>query len=1108
MIDTKYGMKYSFPHSVVHIVDNSMYTGPLPVTIADDPSLYASIVVTGLPMGADNRIVNINRSDVINAAFGISGLTTSDIEKYGQTCTYPASMITAGSPVRLMRVTPEDSTYAYAAICVQWRKDFENRKFHVRFKTYTDAEDQGIIIKEYKNQKRLSDALIKAYDDNGTPVIDPSTGLEWNQKVFATIISGGRGRIYNNFRFAVNLISQAKRPANVRYQFITIDSRTSTNVESYYASLINDNNKLRTDSIETSNNVVNKRVDGSSFIIPYINEKVVKEVYNDYYKFYEEMIENSSVEPTLIERTAIKFLNINIFDMIYGKYIYNGGTDINLPFYQVDMPDSSIVKLPESNRINVDATDTATIPEQLKNTILKSTFGISRTNPEDQTHVGDITLTYAGSSYTNPRLIVTAVINQYTGAVTNVPITKVYPLSNSSSTYVVDRTGTAVEIKRIYTDKSTIAIDNTLVNGDVVALIENNSFKLCYVNDASQTQYTNKVKEYTDAQIYEALDLSSSTISGANNVIGIADTDPAWNKIGGTRIYVTAPDGSATINAGDVCVVDYNNNPINITSNCKRKIGNPVTEIQSTDMIGEKFDVIAFNKYILKSLSISSSGSRYSQGDVLKFESPDTGYEDIQFTVSSVTEDGEVTGVTITKNGTFDAKTTKSSLSTEYVDSSAGTGSGLTINITEDDYTVDTTIVPQSINRYIVSGINGSLYRLTKDNTIVIPSNFYTNEYGDDLSSENGGIQILKGSTGFFDDYDDNKINSIVFKWKYSELLVRAYRGELDPAIKSVTRCPAKYLFDGATNTIVGQTIIEGISYDPADLITGSTIFTADEKDAIIADPTIIEGLTSTDIDVKQAMYDFAVERCFQGIPEDKRPIGDGFGLSLHLDAGISDANTIMLVNNSFSKRFTNYNASWDIGGFVSSADGISYTYIKRLVDNLFTHCKTFSVNKPFVNAYSQITPDEYTSYFPEIDFGDWDKRETYYVSGGNTWICDMNGNLVRQSQRTLKTDAETSDLVQESNVRTLSQLCYILQNTINGFLLEYSDDSSLQTLSDIVNNKFSNWVGNYVDTLDIQFKRETNIDGGDLLECDVAVSFRGLILRVPIIVDIQRRNS
>ena len=104
--------------------------------------------------------------------------------------------------------------------------------------------------------------------------------------------------------------------------------------------------------------------------------------------------------------------------------------------------------------------------------------------------------------------------------------------------------------------------------------------------------------------------------------------------------------------------------------------------------------------------------------------------------------------------------------------------------------------------------------------------------------------------------------------------------------------------------------------------------------------------------------------------------------------------------------------------------------------------------------------------------------------------------------------DAETSDLVQESNMRTLSQLVYLLQNKIDSYLLEYNDDAVLKTLSDECNNMFSNWVGSLVQALDISFERDINIDGGDIVVCYVNVTFRGLILRVPIIVNVNRRES
>ena len=138
-----------------------------------------------------------------------------------------------------------------------------------------------------------------------------------------------------------------------------------------------------------------------------------------------------------------------------------------------------------------------------------------------------------------------------------------------------------------------------------------------------------------------------------------------------------------------------------------------------------------------------------------------------------------------------------------------------------------------------------------------------------------------------------------------------------------------------------------------------------------------------------------------------------------------------------------------------------------------------------------------------------WDKRSAAYKAGGNSWIVDPNGNLIRQSQRTLYRVADTSDLIQENNARTLSQLVYLLQNKINTYILEYSDDDTLKTMTDDCNIMFQNWVGSRVDALDISFERDINPeDGGDVVVCYCAVTFRGLILRVPIIVDVRRRQS
>ena len=487
-------------------------------------------------------------------------------------------------------------------------------------------------------------------------------------------------------------------------------------------------------------------------------------------------------------------------------------------------------------------------------------------------------------------------------------------------------------------------------------------------------------------------------------------------------------------------------------------------------------------------------------------------------TVDSVNSDtGNITGITIFKVGEYDntdtsildiltkVKTENTSIKGVYIttdqsDPKLAIQPDFTLTnfkVTEENNT------PVEIKRYTVTGSLGSLFRVQYDPT-TIPANYYSSSYGINPTTEVGGIRMSGGSTGFF---DDTEMSEIEFKWRYSALLVKAFRGRIDPSIQSPTRCPAKFMFDAGYNTIVGSTILPYLQYTPADIINASIIFTDDEKEEILFNPEIISGLKYEDIDVKQAMYDLLIYRVYQGIPEDKRPIGPGSGMSLHLDSGITDGNTAMLVNTSFAKRFDNPNASWDIGGWEDVETGCKFTATKQIVDNLIRHSREYSINKPYTGSYTAITPDRYISYFPDVDTTDWELRELLYNSGGNAWIMGPDGSLTRRSQRTLMRDADTSDLLQESNMRTLSQLTYLLQNKIDSFLLEYNDDDVIKTLSDEVNNMFSNWVGNLVDALDITFTRDINIDGGEILVCYCNVTFRGLILRVPIIVNVNRRQ-
>lgn len=1318
MLDTKYAVKYKMPHTLLHIVDNSAYTAPLPLDVAEDPSLYASIVVTATPMGVDNKLVNLTRADIASASFGLGNITADDIAKFGQSVEYPLSLIqNAKAPVMLLRVTPEGSSYAFVTLLVQWRFEEDRKRFVVRYKEST-TPPEGLRLDRFKNTDKLNAEIIKR-----TPTTTEIDGVKWNQAVFMNIISAGRGKIYNDFSFAINFGKQAKMPSNCRYIFSTINTQSGMVVEEFTASLSNittaSSNKYLT-TIDDVNTVVNQRYEGSSILIPYLNQAAVKAVFTAYTNkmaAYEQ-----SGELTDQEITELKTLNINIFDMVYGNYIYEGSQyDVKLPRYYVDMFDTNIKQLPEKDRFTMfisadDEYDTLK-PTQIWNHLYPITSGVL-----DDTSKIYIGSTYAYSVYANtePTIDVIASINQYTGAITSVSYTDVwvknvdasegnrfvtatlkafiqnvnldsslyndagnntyvllkvkpddwntayenyYTLNGTtyesvvpafttntyykyeSETYTVlssrpadwdtnytdyfKKTGdetyvavTASDVIPTFAENTYYAmIDDGLLinafnNSSLNKLIENGVLDKAYL-DGVTTVYPdnavaflradgtvdianlhidssgNLVKVFLNenpGDVLSVIDFTSKKNSG--NIIGVKPTDAAYTRAGSTVVVVDQKANGVApskiyVNGYDIEAVkdDYQN----ITGSKGTKIYIPKNDITNTygvtpdsvnvdsDLLGHQYDTIIY-KYetlsdsdnTIKAVRKSTSSVSYLYYDESITSTELTGkskftpvidqkvavgtklyYNKAEATGvyypagSIVAEVIDIDNIEVVNNvevGTVKAiKITSSTFtytgSGQSIFSNVGTDSeGVelhvegsesaviklmiavsdlnvtkvenTVEVEGDNGTVTIIISPVDIVRYTVTGSTGSLIRPQFESSS-IPENYYLGTFGVNPSSESGGVKLAKGSTGFFDDTD---ISDIEFKWRYSELLVKAFRGEIDPRIMSPVRCPAKFLFDGAFNTIVGQAILPNINYKPYDIVNSATIFTEEEKEEVLYNPDIMSFVTTynttNDIDVKQAMYDLMIYRCYYGMPEDKRPIGPGFGLSVHFDAGITDYNTAMLINDSFKRRFNNPNASWDIGGY-TSINGTTYTYTKWIVDNLIKHCKEESINKPFVMSYATIPSNEYVSFYPDLDVTDWDLRELLYESGGNAWVPDINGNLIRRSQRTMFADNETSDLLQESNMRTLSQLCYLLQNMIEDALYSYTDDGVLQTLTDKCNNKFSTWAGRLVDGLSISFVRDTNpLDGGDIVVCYCDVTFRGLFLRVPIIVNVNRRTS
>ena len=1279
MLDKKYALQYKMPHTLLHIVDNSAYNNPLPTDVAEDPSLYSSIVVTATPMGIDNKLVNLTRADIASASFGLGSITADDVNRYGQSIEYPLSLIqNAKAPVQLLRVTPDGSKYAFVSLVVEWAVDDVNKRFLVRFVAENTVPD-GVRLDRFKNTEKLNAELIKGLEKTRN-----SDGRTWNREVFMNVIAAGRGKIYNDFAFAINFGKQSKLPSNCRYIFSTINTQTGLTVEEFVASLSNittSSSSKYYSTLDDVNTVVNGRIEGSSILVPYLNNTAVKRVYNDYVKTMN--LWDASGELKDYEVSMLKSTNINIFDMIYGNYIYDGSQyDTKLPRYNVEMYDVNIKQLKDKDVFTtfVPKVDGKIDYDPMKmypvwNELYPLTYGV--TSDGSIVYVGD-TYTYSTYSNVEPYIDVVAAINQYTGAITSVSYKSVkafgsetaatedlkalinlgtdannfvlvetkpaYPNSWESTyrsyytkngdayTSVTDRTSAPAYVAgTVFTKSGSEYIEvegqdapsdwetayatkyyvrygaspnyeylhptapdwapntyymldktselsyeiNKLIKSGV--LTPGNNPVVVYTSGDKSIDIMNVIvtddKTYSivtnpkPGNVLSAIDFGSK--ASAKNIIATNSSDAAYSQPGYVYIDTTGTKSRVFVNGYNFEVKNGTDTGVRVeVFNNTNKFGVVEDSVNvDSELLGHEYDVVVYEDTANTSAAVLKAGESgiigttaiyipanisdpfgtgtgitnntadgMKVGDTIAYFNTDPSQTvgEIRATVTSVDTDGKVNAIQITKcefkynklsdgdtdNGVFRNFTGDMKKVNEDGTISDTTVLTLTIvkrdlnpttikaaiNETKDD--PGTAITPASVTRYMITGSTGSLIR-PQIETTSIPADYYTGSFGINPSSATGGIRLKSGSTGFFDDAD---MSNIEFKWRYAELLVKAFRGAIDPRIMSPVRCPAKYMFDGGFNTIVGQAILPNVVYKPVDIVNSATMYTEEEREEVLYDPSIMDFVhsydTTNDIDVKQAMYDLMIYRCYYGLPEDKRPIGPGFGLSVHFDSGITDFTTAQLVNNSFKRRFDNPNASWDIGGYTAN-NGVTYTYTKWIVDHLIEHCKNQTVNKPFVMSYATIPSTEYVSFYPDLDVTDWDLRELLYESGGNAWVPDINGNLVRRSQRTMFAENETSDLLQESNMRTLSQLCYLLQNMIEGSLYSYTDDGVLKTMTDMCNNRFSAWAGNLVDTLDISFERDINpTDGADIVVCYCNVTFRGLFLRVPIIVNVNRRTQ
>lgn len=315
------------------------------------------------------------------------------------------------------------------------------------------------------------------------------------------------------------------------------------------------------------------------------------------------------------------------------------------------------------------------------------------------------------------------------------------------------------------------------------------------------------------------------------------------------------------------------------------------------------------------------------------------------------------------------------------------------------------------------------------------------------------GIVMYYGTNGYFDNprttYDKRGRE---VKWTLQDEINEAYRlaynGTFDEAILSKNRIPLHFLID-----------------------------------ANYADS------------VKETMYALLQAR------------DDGVG---HFDVGILESLGTSQIK-SLVNRFYYMNdrlVSIDIQNYYireySTQKKRRVTMSYYIATHLPAHINNVGEHVPFTYNYAQLDGIK-NSLCPMISDFNTDYKELLQKYRFNYFECTAEDVYQRAIQNTRQ--KMESDLLEENNMRTLYTFKRAIEAEVRGELYNFSDESIRNDFIKYINNKYSDWVGNKVQTYNFTIRTSRYEFNHSILHGYLSIVFRGLNKRAIVEIDINRRE-
>ena len=363
----------------------------------------------------------------------------------------------------------------------------------------------------------------------------------------------------------------------------------------------------------------------------------------------------------------------------------------------------------------------------------------------------------------------------------------------------------------------------------------------------------------------------------------------------------------------------------------------------------------------------------------------------------------------------------------------------------------------QQDNTYNITGKTLLIIKQSSDPNSAITARWYFNgtswhmitgiEFNSDVInlSDPNGIDLVSGDDGDFDNPKSDSFNS-----KADDCLINAFSGVYDKRILSANRIPVNAFFDACYSLDVKNAIVN------LALLRNDCL--------CYLDCGIINSFTSTDIENLITRY-----------------------------SGFTD--------NKISKNIQHYYIKEP-----NTMKRIPVTITYFLARAYADHVVNYGSHIPFVKTYARLTGHIKDSLYPTVDTYEFSLKQKLVENRFNYFETVSDNIFQRACQNTAQ--ANNSDLLEESNITTLYNMKRIIERDITNNLYNFADADIRKDFKDYEMAKFASWVSKDVQSFDIDFRMNEWEADRSILHCYINVTFRGLMKRAILEIDINKRDN